>query len=133
MPIVSSDNALRALVYAGNDGEFGEILRILPKTAQSQYGGRKADPERAEFEIRGILRLGRSTTDISGPGRDAMPTVLPSGVAEAVIDPNGFPQVLTVKKKDLVKALERTGEPVFEVERADPHGRGRVHLLLTRL
>lgn len=125
-------DSLRSTLTEQVDGLFGERLLILPSAQENQYGVRKADPDRQSFEVIGILRLGRSTTDLSGPGQEAWGTELSSGKAEARIDPASYPEILNIRKSDRIQALERTGAPSFIVERADPHDRTRLDILLTK-
>lgn len=133
MPIVSSTSALRDAVVAGNDRDFAEEIAIVPMLETSQYKSRTPDPDRPAFSVQGILRIEMSSSDLSGPGRDDWATQVPAGMSMLKIDRVAYPASLELRKGDQITAIKRVGEPQFLVEQADPHGRSRLHIILSRL
>ena len=120
MPIVPSNNGLRALVIAGNDQDLGEQVRFTSWTQ-----GRE-DPDRPAREVLCQVALhNEKTTNLSGGRSEDWKTDVRAGGARFLIDLATYPD-FRVQKGDEVRALERPGEPVFVVIAEDRRGAGRM-------
>jgi hypothetical protein len=84
---------------------FGERVRLAPMASGV------ADPARPAVEITAILHCGGDDSFQAGTG---MRTRLAASKAELVIDRSTYTGP-TIKAKDKVRALERDGQPWFEV------------------
>jgi len=115
MPIVSGNTQLRDLVIAGNDGDFAERVQLRPK---STITGR-ADTARDIMEFRAILRTAEEKVHTLGSNQsEGFSTEIRTGGARLFVDVAKF-SAIEFNKSDVIKALERPGEPVFEVLSVD--------------
>lgn len=114
------DRRLREDLMAEVDAVFSETLRHLPLAAGRQ------DPDRDAVEIAAVLRTGDRGSERMSFGRAA---IARSGVmadgGSLRIDRSAYPD-LQVRKGDKWVALDREGDPVFEVLSVDD----RSHLRL---
>ncbi|MGV2111928.1 hypothetical protein ACQZ46_11680 [Agrobacterium salinitolerans] len=86
----------------------------------------KADPDRPQVVIMAVLRTGDETAgplDVSG-GR-SLHSRIAAGKAALYIDRTEYPYIV-LRKKDKLRALERPGEPVFEVSTVDDRNHARL-------
>ena len=114
------DADLREELMGEIDDVFGEAMRILPLT-----DGRR-DRDREPLEIIAVLRTGdRRGQDIDArAGSVGRPGLMADG-ASLGINRAAWPD-LVIRKGDNAVALERNGEPMFEVLSVDD----RSHLRL---
>lgn len=120
MPVAANSRDLQPRVMAGADQRFAEQLRHLPM--------RDAEPDdgRQIREFTGVLRVGGGTeAKLGGRSGSAWRTAIAAGKAELHIDPVANP-LLKVSAGDLLVALARAGEPMFEVLRVDDRGETRL-------
>lgn len=99
--------ALEARVDGVMARSFGEKVRLSFMTAGQQ------DPTRPPVEIRAVLHVGGDRTVPIGPG-DNYRTKLSLGTAELLLDRSTYTGPIP-KPCDKVRALDRAGEPWFEV------------------
>jgi hypothetical protein len=100
------------------DDVWSEEIRLLPMAGQS------ADPDRPRDVLFAVLRTGERETSAMRAGRGGRSS-LASGGGHLRIDRTAHPE-LVVRKHDRIVALDRIGEPVFEVLSVDD----RTHLRL---
>lgn len=114
------DRSLREDLMAEVDDLWSEAIRHLPLAS-----GQK-DPNRGAVEIAACLRTGgRDTERLNfGRGNKGRAGVMADG-GYLRIDRSAYPD-LVVRKGDKVVALDRDGQPVFEVQAVDD----RSHLRL---
>lgn len=114
------DASLREELRAEVDDVWGETIRHLPLT------GAVADVDRAPVEITATLRTGDREGERVSFGRgNAARSRIAAGGGVLRIDREAYP-ALVIRKHDKVVALERAGQPVFEVQHVDD----RSHLRL---
>lgn len=124
--------AIRDRMVAGNDHDFGESVRIEPK-AVSQYGGAGPDPQRAAFTITAVLRVGGDEQDLGGDRAGNWKARVPSMPGALHVDRAKLPAGMELRKGDQVVALDRPGQPRFEIARVDALHVARLVLPLTAL
>lgn len=114
------DRALREELMEEVDDAWAETLRHLPLSS-----GRE-DLAREKVEFTAVVRTGDRETERMnfGRGNNARSGIAAAG-GHLRVDRSAFPD-LKLKKGDKLVALERTGEPVFEVLTVDD----RSHLRL---
>ena len=110
--------AVRDKVVAAVDKQFAENMLFTPKASSSQYGAPVDDATRDGFEIEGILRTKGKDNDTGGDRRNFQSRVKAEG-ATLSIDHKLVPAGIEFKKHDQFKALDRPGNPVFEVLKTD--------------
>lgn len=124
MPIGRNYAEIRQRTLAAVDRVFAETVLLAP-----QKQGR-ADPDRQPIEIRAPLRVGGGEqTNVSGGQAESWRTQLASGKAELHIDRATYTGPI-LRGKDRVRALDRAGQPWFEVLRVDDRGDTRLVLEL---
>ncbi|MCO5734124.1 hypothetical protein [Rhizobium sp. SSA_523] len=124
MPIAANVRDLQTIVTTGLDQRFAERVRHLPM-AKSE-----PDDSRESVEFSAILRVGGGQeTNLGSRSGSAWRTSLAAGKAELHVDHRAWPQVKATAG-DLIVALERVGEPMFEVLRVDDRGETRLVLEL---
>jgi hypothetical protein len=96
---------LEAKVDARMARTFGERVRL------SFFASGVVDPTRPAIEITAILHCGGDDSFAAGTGYR---TRLSAGKAELVIDRSTYTGP-TIKTKDKVRALDRAGQPWFEI------------------
>lgn len=108
-------DAIRAV-----DAVMSETLRHFPLAAG------KADATRAQFDIRGVLRVGRNK-DMNAAGEPgaAWSQRIAAGKAELHLDRTELPDL---RKGDKLRATERAGSPWFEVLSMTETAHGRLVL-----
>lgn len=89
-----------------------------------------ADPERANLVVSGVLRVGGGqNTNLPGGQAKSWRTRLVAGRAELHIDPRAYAGS-PIRRGDKVRALDRAGQPFFEVLHVDDRGHTRLVLEL---
>lgn len=121
----------RNRVVAENDEDFGESIRFEPMVS-SQYGGAAADPGRAAFTIIAVLRMGGDEADLGGDRSGNWNAKVPTMPGALHVDRVKLAGRV-LKKGDQVVALDRPGQPRFEIARVDPMHVARLVLPLTAL
>lgn len=86
------------------------------------------DPDRDNITIRAVLRVGAGDNAIDTRSRNWAQRIA-AGKAQLHVDRATNPR-LTVRKGDRIRAIERVGQPFFEVLRADDRAHGRLVLEL---
>ena len=86
------------------------------------------DPDRDNTTIRAVLRVGSGDNAIDTRSRNWAQRIA-AGRAQLHIDRVAHPG-LTVRRHDRIRAIERVGQPFFEVLRADDRAHGRLVLEL---
>lgn len=124
MPVAANVRDLQTIVTAGLDQRFAERIRHLPM-AKSE-----PDASREAVEFSALLRVGGGQeTKLGSRSGSTWRTSLAAGKAELHVDHRAWPQVKATAG-DLIIALERVGEPIFEVLRVDDRGETRLVLEL---
>lgn len=116
------DRAVRAV-----DRVHAERVRIIPQHRGNYAAG--PDPSRPAADLPGPLRIGASENDGGGARRNFTSTI-PVGRAELHLDRALLPEGFVVRQGDLVIALDRPGEPRFEVLKPEPDHVARLVLKL---
>lgn len=111
------------------DGHHAEWLRIEPRRKE-RHGGAVADPDRPVVTVPGVLTVRTGEYDRGGDAGDTWFGVMPADRAEAHIRPVSLPGY-PIHDGDHIVALDRDGEPAFEVNRVDRRRLTRVVLQLT--
>lgn len=113
MPIVSNNRDLKKLIVAHGDDQFAELVRVL------FINDGRDDPTRQNTEFMAPLRTDRSRSNnmSGGPSKHLKVSVV-AHRARLSLDPATY-QGPKMKKGDIVMALERDGEPRFEVVSID--------------
>ncbi|MFK0384984.1 hypothetical protein [Agrobacterium sp. NPDC090273] len=122
MPIASSFSAARDAVVSGVDQRYAERIRLSP------MNNGKADPDRPQLVIMAVLRTGDETAsplDVNG-GR-SLHSRIAAGKAALHIDRTEHPAIV-LRKQDSVRALDRPGEPLFQVSTVDD--RNHIRLII---
>lgn len=115
------------------DRQFGERILILPQSAGSYVAG-GGDPDRPPFEVVGVLDLPPTIARSEGRGArngsraDIVVEAITVDFAEAAF----ANRAAWPKKGDVLRALDRTGNPEFEVVAVEPSGLGRVAFKVVR-
>lgn len=124
MPVASGMRAMRDLLMGGVDAKFAEPVRFLPMDQG------EPDASRQTIEFAAVLRVGGGQ-DMSLGGRSGSSwrSSLAAGKSELHIARQQSPGI-SVKAGDLVVALDRHGQPMFEVLRVDDRGESRLVLEL---
>ncbi|BAP94466.1 hypothetical protein [Aurantimonas phage AmM-1] len=123
MPILTTLAETMSAAIA--DDAFGERVLLAPM----KKGER--DPDRAAREVIAVLRTGGGgESNLSGGMGQSWRVQLAAGKAEAHIDLAAYPD-LHVRVGDALRALERRGQPWFEVARPDDRGAPRLVLELS--
>lgn len=118
-----------ARVRASVDRELADLLTARPQRV-SQYGGSSPDPDRATFELAGVLLVGEGgQSDLAGGNTGTWLARIPVGEAELQIDPDVHPEARNLRKGDLIVAEQRGGV-VYEIARVEPPRRNRIVLRL---
>lgn len=118
-----------ARVRASVDRELADLLTARPQRL-SQYGGASPDPDRAEFDLAGMLLVGEGgQSDLAGADTGTWLARIPTGEAELHVDPHAQPAARNLRKGDLLVASQRGGA-VYEIVRVDPPRRNRIVLRL---
>lgn len=116
---------LRNAALAEVDGVFAETIRLSFFTSAGT-----TDPTRPQRTIKAVLRVGQGKTINLGSGAGASwSTRIYSGMAELHIDRVQWPG-LVIRTKDKVRAMDREGQPWFEVSGVDDRGETRLVLKL---
>jgi len=126
MPPDWRDNLTR--VRRAVDTHFAEAVTVTPQAMGDFASG--PDPERPAFTLAGVLVVGEGDQATLG-GADARSwrASIPVGEAEVHVDPDTWPDVVTVEAGDHLTAEDRGGTP-YEVLRIDRGQRNRVVLRL---
>lgn len=118
-----------ARVRASVDRELADLITARPQRV-SQYGGTSPDPDRATFDLQGVLLVGEGgQSDLAGGNTGMWLARIPIGEAELQIDPDAHPKARNLRKGDLLVAEQRGGQ-VYEIARVDPPRRNRIVLRL---
>ncbi|MBN9443680.1 hypothetical protein [Bosea sp. (in: a-proteobacteria)] len=118
-----------ARVRASVDRELADPITARPQRV-SQYGGSSPDPDRAAFDLAGVLLVGEGgQADLAGGNTGTWLARIPVGEAELQIDPDAHPQARNLRKGDLIVAEQRSGA-VYEIARVEPPRRNRIVLRL---
>jgi hypothetical protein len=120
MPVASSFRAARDAIVSGVDQRFAERIRLSPMKNE------KADLDRPQVVIMAVLRTGDEKDgplDVSG-GR-SLHSRIAAGKAALYIDRTEHPDIV-LRKKDKLRALDRPGEPVFEISTVDDRNHTRL-------
>lgn len=121
---------LRDRAACAVDNVHAEFVQIIPQLPENQYTGSKPDLDREVFDITAVLK-----TELSKPGeiefgRDKVF----SGVALASyslhVARSELSDQMTIKKGDVVVALERDGQPNFTADHVDTRSAGRINVTL---
>ncbi|SNY94065.1 hypothetical protein SAMN04515647_4389 [Cohaesibacter sp. ES.047] len=100
------------------DGEFSELLRIMPQK------NAMADTDRLAFDLMACLRVGEVGDEAIGNGRSWSGRIQ-SGKARLVIARSSYLGP-ALKEGDLVRAKSRIGEPVWEIMTIDDRNLTRI-------
>ncbi len=112
------------------DANLGERFKVEPMLT-GQYGS-GPDPARPVFDIeQAHLRVAGGQDDLGGIGSRSWSTLLAGGEAEIHIDPEIYPSATSLRKGDQITALNRAGEPRFEVSRLDRDQKSRLVIQLS--
>ncbi|MFT3973323.1 MAG: hypothetical protein QM699_07700 [Amaricoccus sp.] len=113
-------HALRDSAIAAVDAVMAEDVRLLFLNAQG-----RADTSRVAATVKGVLRVGAADvrTPTNGKAWDAR---IAAGEAALYLSRVAYGTAPALRKGDKVKALERAGEPLFEVMRIDDRRHDRI-------
>lgn len=117
-------HAIRNRALAQVDATFAEDVDLF------FLSGGAADPTRGKVTAKAVLRVGSRDAGVGrGAGGGAWNTRIAAGEAEARIDraTYGGPEI---RKGDKLRAVERVGQPFFEVLRVADRSHGRLVLHL---
>lgn len=107
------DSTLRDELKEAVDAVWDEALRHLP------MAGAAPDAEREVAVFRAVLRTGERDGATTRPGRsDREGARLLGDGGELRLDRTAWPDVV-LRQDDMVVALDRPGEPVFEIQSVD--------------
>ncbi len=124
MPVAGSGVDIRSHVVAAVDRAFAERVRL------SFFRRGVVDPDRPMTEITAVLRVGGGDdSSLVGGRQQDWRSRLAAGKAELHVDRGAYPD-LVVRNDDRVKALDRPGQPWFQVLRVDDRGDTRLTLSL---
>lgn len=129
MPNVYDD--IHAEIMDIVDDTFGERLQILPRT--KALGERSApDPERASVIVVGVLRRQSSLGDRGafqgGQWNGEMPTDYATIYIQHTVTPD-----YGLRDGDQIQAIDRPGEPFFEIAKVNRDHVGRLEIRVTPL
>jgi hypothetical protein len=127
MPTLADHHATRS---AQVDRVHAERVRIVPQL-RGNYGA-GVDPDRSPVETVGPLRVGAAENDAGGARRNFISNIA-TGKAELHLERSNLPPGFEAKKGDLVIALDRPGQPRFEVERPERDHIARLVLKLSAI
>ena len=116
----------RDLAVRAVDDLMGEALRIVP------MDGGRIDPARTPGEVTAPLRVGAEESDGVGGKSQAWRSRISSGKAQAHISREAYPD-LVVRKGDRLRAIERAGQPWFEVDAVADRDHARLILELVEI
>lgn len=118
MPVMNTLAETQSAVIT--DDAFGERVLISPLHKGI------ADPSRQPAEVVGVLRTrpGKSE-NLAGGRAQSWSATLDGSVSALAVDGARYPD-LVVRRGDAVRALERRGQPWFEVDRIDDRGAPRL-------
>lgn len=117
-------HALRDRAVAAVDAVMAEEVRLL------FLDKGRADASRASTTVKGVLRAGGSDVRTPTGGR-AWASRIAAGKAELHLSRAGYGPAPVLRKGDKVKALERAGQPLWEVSHVDDRHHDRVVVALS--
>ena len=124
MPVAGPGGDLRSRIVAAVDRTFAEQVRL------SFLRRGVVDADRPARVIRAVLRVGSGDErNLSGGMAQDWSTRIAAGKAELHIDRSAYPDVI-LREDDRVCALDRPGQPWFQVQRIDDRGDTRLVLAL---
>lgn len=124
MPVVGSGGDIRSRVIEAVDRTFSETIRL------SFFARQDVDSTRPATEIRAVLRVGGGDErNLGGGFAQEWRARVAAGKAELHIDRNAYPDLI-VRSDDRVCAVDRPGQPWFQVLRIDDRGDTRLVLAL---
>lgn len=127
MPVAGPGGDMRSRIVAAVDRTFAEPVRF------SFLRRGVLDAERPAHDIRAVLRVGGGDErNLSGGLAQDWSTRIAAGKAELHVDRAAYPD-LVVREDDRVCALDRPGQPWFQVLRIDDRGDTRLVLALGEL
>lgn len=107
---------------------MAETVRIEPRRAPSQYSGAVTDPDRPTFELVAVLRHAYGENQsIAGRQDKSWSTEIGDTVPTLYLDYAKLPPAAVFSPGDRVVAIERPGQPTYEIIRQD---RGQVARLV---
>ena len=116
----------RDLAVRTVDELMGETLRIVP------LDGGRADATRTPREVISPLRVGVEENDgVSGKSK-SWGSRIASGKARAHISRTEYPDLL-VRQGDRLRAVERAGQPWFEVDAVGDRDHARIIVALVEI
>ncbi len=124
MPVAGSGGDLRSRIVAAVDRTFAEQVRF------SFLRRGAVDADRPARNIRAVLRVGGGDErNMSGGLSQDWSTRIAAGKAELHVDRVAHPDLM-IREDDRVCALDRPGQPWFQVQRIDDRGDTRLVLAL---
>lgn len=121
---------LGARVRRDIDSAWAEAIRLSPMRHQA------ADPDRDQVTIRAVLRTVDQGRVRFSPGRGesgrVMAATMPASSATLKIDKSAYPDI-DLRVGDRVRAMDRAGQPVFEVVTIDPLSHHRLTATLNAM
>jgi len=112
--------AIRERSARAVDAVMAESILLAPMS--DEY----ADPSRVKIEFKAVLRTGgaKNTSLNGGMGRDWVSRIV-AGRAQLHID-RAANTALVCKRGDKIQALDRPGQPIFEILDIDDRGHTRL-------
>lgn len=124
MPVGATFHNVRDTVVAAVDQRFAETVRLSPMS------GGKSDQQRPQREIVAVLRTGAEKSNSVDPANPAAwQSKIAAGKAMIYIDRARYPDII-VRKQDAVRAMDRPGQPAFEVSLVDDRNHTRLTIEL---
>lgn len=125
--MLSPFHAIRDRAIAAVDLVMAEEVRLL---FLDKHG--KSDTSRTNVNVRGILRVGGGGAR-SPTGGTSWESRIAAGRAEFHIDRSEYGDRPMLRNDDKIKAVERDGNPLFEVSRIDDRHHGRLIIELSEV
>ena len=124
MPVAARFHEVRDRVLAATDKAFAEPVRL------TFLKDGALDPNRPSLEIEAVLRVGGGDeNNMAGGYAQSWRTQLAAGKSELHINKATYTGP-AIDPGDRVRALSRSGHPLFEVLRVDDRGESRLVLAL---